>query len=104
MFAIIETGGKQYIVEPGQKIKIEKLNSPEKEKFIFDKVLLVSDKDIKVGAPYVKGAKVEAEIVRNFRARKVIVFRYHNKTRYRKTKGHRHHYSEVEIKKIVSSK
>lgn len=100
MFAVIETGGKQYRVSPGTKIKVEKLAS-EGESFVFDKVLLISDgKEVKVGKPYLESSKVEAKILKQARAKKVIVFRYHSKTRYRKKKGHRQHYTEVEITAI----
>ena len=100
-FAIIETGGKQYKVSPGQKIKIEKLNAQPGENFAFDKVLLVSKgENEQIGAPYVDGAKVEAKILKNSRDKKKIVFKYHSKTRYRKKKGHRQHYTEIEIVKI----
>ena len=100
MFAIIETGGKQYRVSPGTKIKVEKLVS-EGEGFVFDKVLLVSDgKEVKVGKPYLEGSKVEAKVVKQGRAKKIIVFRYHSKTRYRKKKGHRQPFTEVEVTKI----
>src|SRR3989344_5662052 len=100
MFAVIETGGKQYRVSPGTKIKVEKL-TPEGENFVFDKVLLVSDgKGIKIGKPYVGDSKVEAKIVKQGRAKKVIVFRYKSKTRQRTKKGHRQPYTEVEITSI----
>lgn len=98
--AIIETGGKQYKVSEGQKIKIEKIKGEKNANFIFDKVLLVADKDVKIGTPYLENAKVEAKIVRQGRDKKKIVFRYHSKTRYRKKKGHRQPYTEVEITKI----
>ena len=98
MFAIIQTGGKQYKVSSGQKLKIEKLPSATGDDFVFDKVLLVAnDKDIIIGAPYIEGAKVEAKILKQGRERKKIVFRYHSKTRYRKKKGHRQHFTEIEI-------
>lgn len=101
-FSIIETGGKQYLVSPGDKIKVEKLKTAKEGAVVFDKVLLVAkDKDIKIGAPLVSGSAVEGKIVREGRTRKVIVFRYHSKTRYRKKKGHRQHFTEVEITKIV---
>lgn len=101
MFAIIETGGKQYKVAPGQKIKIEKVEAAAGENFIFDKVLLTADGEkVNIGTPYVAGAKVEGKILKQGRAKKVIVFKYHSKTRYRKKKGHRQHFSEVEITKI----
>ncbi len=101
MFAIIQTGGKQYKVSSGQKIKAEKLNAEGGANFVFDKVLLIADGDsVKIGAPYVEGAKVEAKVLKQGRDRKKIVFRYHSKTRYRKKKGHRQHFTEVEIGKI----
>lgn len=101
MFAIIQTGGKQYLVSPGDKIKIEKTTA-DGGKVIFDKVLLAAkDKDIKIGAPFIKGATVEAKILKEGRGKKIIVFRYHSKTRYRKKKGHRQHFSEAEITKIA---
>ncbi|MEK9154745.1 MAG: 50S ribosomal protein L21 [Patescibacteria group bacterium] len=100
-FIIIETGGKQYKVSPGQKIKIEKIDGEEGASVIFDKVLLIADKEnVKIGAPYVNGAKAEAKILKQARDKKKIVFRYHSKTRYRKKKGHRQHYTEAEIVKI----
>ncbi|MEK7481881.1 MAG: 50S ribosomal protein L21 [Patescibacteria group bacterium] len=101
MFTIIETGGKQYKVSPGQKIKIEKLSAKEGDNFIFDKVLLsVDGENVKIGAPYVEGAKVEGKILRQARDKKKIVFKYHSKTRYRKKKGHRQHFTEVLISSL----
>ena len=104
-FAIIQTGGKQYKISAGQKIKIEKLNANEGENFIFNEVLLLADgEDIKIGSPYVEGAKVEAKILKQGKSRKKIVFKYHSKTRYRKKKGHRQPYSEIQIEKILNPK
>ena len=101
-FAIITTGGKQYKVSAGQKIKVEKLNAQPGENFVFDKVLLVSKGDSEqIGVPYVDGAKVEAKVLKNSRDKKKIVFKYHSKSRYRKKKGHRQHFTEVEITKIT---
>ena len=100
-FAIIKTGGKQYRVEPGQTLKIEKIEAAENGTVVFDEVLLTSDeKGVKVGAPHVAGAKVEAKLVKDGRAKKVIVFKYHSKTRYKKKKGHRQEFTEVEITAI----
>lgn len=97
-FAVIETGGKQYKVAPGQKLKIEKLESKAGDSLAFDKVLLVADGDnVQVGAPYVAGAKVEGKVVKQDHNKTVIVFKYHSKTRYRKKKGHRQLFTEVEI-------
>lgn len=101
-FAVIKTGGKQYLVSPGQKLRVEKLDVKEDGKVMFDEVLLVGeDKKLEIGTPLVKGAKVEARVLRQGRDKKVLVFKYHSKTRYRKKKGHRQHFTEVEITKIV---
>jgi large subunit ribosomal protein L21 len=102
MLAIIETGGKQYKVQVGDKIKVEKLNAEEGSNFVFDKVLLKAkdDENVLVGNPYLKNEKVEAKVLKHGRERKKIVFKYHSKTRYRKKKGHRQHYTLVEITNI----
>ena len=98
MFAVIQTGGKQYKVAAGDKIKVEKLEAKEGDSLVFDKVLLTADGDnVQVGVPYVGGAKVDAKILKQGRHDKIIVFKYHSKTRYRKKKGHRQDYTEVEI-------
>lgn len=98
MFAIIKTGGKQYKVSSGDKIKIDKLEIKEGESVVFDNVLLTADGEkVEIGTPYVNGVKVEAKVIKQGRHRKQIVFRYHSKTRYRKKKGHRQHFTEVEI-------
>lgn len=101
IFAVIATGGKQYIVTPGQKLQVEKLNAKEGDSFKFDEVLLVADGDkVEVGLPHVSGAVVEAKVFRQGRGQKKIVFKYHSKTRYRKRKGHRQEFTELEIIKI----
>ena len=100
-FAVIKTGGKQYLVKSGQRLKIEKLDAKEGGNVEFGEVLLVVDGDkVEVGTPTVKGAKVSARVLRHARDRKKIIFRYHSKTRYRKMKGHRQHFTEIEISKI----
>ncbi len=97
-FAVIETGGKQYKVAPGQKIKVEKLAVEKGAEFVFDKVLLTANDDkIELGKPYVEGKKVEAKVLGQGKADKVIVFKYKNKTRQMKRKGHRQPYTELEI-------
>ena len=97
-FAVIETGGKQYRVSAGQKLKVEKLNADAGDSFVFDKILLTVDGDkVAVGTPFIDGEKVSAKVVKQARERKKIVFRYHSKTRYRKKKGHRQQFTEVEI-------
>ena len=100
-FAVIETGGKQYRVSAGDKLKVEKLAAEAGGNVSFKNVLLMVDGDkADIGTPHVKGATVEAKVLRDARARKVIVFKYHSKARYRKKKGHRQHFTEVEITKI----
>ena len=104
-FAVIETGGKQYKVSAGQKLKVEKMDVEIGAQFSFDKVLLVADEqkdgaDTTVGTPYVADVKVGATVLSKDRDDKKIVFRYHNKNRYRKFKTHRQHYIEVEINTI----
>ena len=97
-FAVIETGGKQYRVSAGQKLKVEKLNADAGDSFVFDKILLTVDGDkVAVGTPFIDDEKVSAKVVKQARERKKIVFRYHSKTRYRKKKGHRQQFTEVEI-------
>ncbi|KKW23622.1 MAG: 50S ribosomal protein L21 [Candidatus Kaiserbacteria bacterium GW2011_GWB1_52_6] len=98
--AIIETGGKQYLVTEDLVLNVEKLSGVSKagEKITFDKVLLVDDgSDTKIGAPYLAGAKVSAELVEEGRAKKVTVIRYRQKSRYAKKKGHRQPYAKVRI-------
>ncbi len=102
-FAVIKTGGKQYLVRPGQKLKIEKLDGAEGGAILFDEVLLIADgDDVKIGSPYVVGARVEAKVLRQARAKKVIIFKYRPKARSRVKRGHRQHFTEVEIQKIVA--
>jgi large subunit ribosomal protein L21 len=100
MYAIIETGGKQIRVEVGQKIYVEKLDVKENDSYSFDKVLLVSDKSLKVGTPYVEGAKVEAKVVKNGLGKKLRIYKYKAKHNERKTIGHRQPYTCLVIEAI----
>ena len=97
MKAVIETGGKQYYVEEGTVLYIEKLDVEAGKEYTFDNVLMVNDK---VGNPYVKGAKVVAEVVKHGKAKKVVVYKYNSKKNYHKKQGHRQPYTKVEIKTI----
>jgi large subunit ribosomal protein L21 len=102
-FAVIFTGGKQYKVSEGSLVSIEKITGEYKkgDKISFDKVLLVDDgKDTTIGTPYIKGASVEAEIVEIGRARKVMVVKYKQKSRYLKRNGHRQPFFKVKILSI----
>lgn len=101
MFAVIKTGGKQYRVQKGDYLEIERLSDiPESGKISFSEVLLRSDgKDVEIGRP-VLSAPVEGKLIAEKRGEKKYVFRYHSKTRYRKLKGHRQTLAHVEITKI----
>ena len=97
MYAIIETGGKQYRVQEGDVLNIEKFNVEAGDVVEFDKVLVLAGEELKVGAPYVEGAKVVGEVVENGKAKKVIIFKYKAKKDYRKKQGHRQPYTMVKI-------
>lgn len=102
-FAVIKTGGKQYKISEGDVLEIEKLKLGEKDKNItFDEVLLISDdKDVKIGDPFLKGVKVEAEIVNSeIKDKKVRTTKYKAKKRYKRTVGHRQRLTKVKISKI----
>jgi large subunit ribosomal protein L21 len=105
-FAVIATGGKQYKVSEGSLVSVEKIKTTgieykKGDKISFDKVLLVDDgKDTTIGTPYIKGAKVDAEIVEIGRARKVMVVKYKQKSRYLKRNGHRQPFFKVKITSI----
>ena len=101
MFAIIETGGKQYRVQEGDTIFVEKLPAEAEETVVFDKVIAVIDEaNSKIGAPTVKGAKVEAKVIKNGKSKKVIVYKMRPKKNYRRKQGHRQPYTKVEISAI----
>jgi large subunit ribosomal protein L21 len=105
MFAVIETGSKQYRVSVGDKIKVEKLAVEEDGVFLFDKVLLIDNgEETVIGAPYIDKAKVEAKILTEGRLKKIIVFKIKAKKRYKKKQGHRQSYTRVEITKITDPK
>ena len=101
MYAIIESCGKQYKVAEGDVVFFEKLDVEEGKKVTFDNVVLVSDdKKVEVGAPYVKGVKVEGKVVAHGKGKKILVYKYKAKKNYRRTQGHRQPYTKVEITKI----
>ena len=101
MYAIIESCGKQYKVTEGDVVFFEKLDVEEGKKVTFDNVVLVSDdKKVEVGAPYVKGVKVEGKVVAHGKAKKILVYKYKAKKNYRRTQGHRQPYTKVEITSI----
>ena len=97
MYAIIETGGKQYRVQENDFIFIEKVDVEANGQVVFDKVLMVNDK---VGTPYVEGAKVTGVVEKNGKAKKIIVYKYKSKKNYHKKQGHRQPYTKVQITAI----
>ena len=104
MFAIIETGGKQYLVKPGERVRIEKLPSAD-EDVVFDTVLMTGDeKETQVGTPTLKGVVVHAKVVSEGRGKKLIAYKYRRRKRTRVKKGHRQSYMEVEIISIGAPK
>ena len=101
MYAIVETGGKQYQVEEGRYVDVELLDGEADSKVVFDKiVMIVNGKKSKIGQPYVNGASVEGKILKNGKAKKIIVFKQRPKKGYRKKQGHRQQFSRVMISKI----
>ena len=103
MYAIIETGGKQYRVEEGSTVVVEKLSANKGEKVVLDKVLAVSkDGDLTMGQPTIESASVEATVMENGKADKIIVFKYKPKKDYRRKKGHRQPYTKLKIDRIMA--
>ncbi len=104
MYAIIESCGRQYKVSEGDVVFFEKLDVEEGKKITFDNVVLLSDKKkVEVGAPYVKGVKVEGKVVSHGKGKKILVYKYKAKKNYRRTQGHRQPYTKVEITKIKTA-
>ncbi|ERT61939.1 MULTISPECIES: 50S ribosomal protein L21 [Megasphaera] len=101
MYAIIETGGKQYRVQEGDNIFVEKLAGDVDSEVVFDQVLAVgNDGDIKIGSPVVAGAKVTAKVLAQGKEKKILVFKYKAKSNYRRRQGHRQPFTKVAIEKI----
>lgn len=101
MQAVIETGGKQYLVSPKEKLIIEKLVASVGDSVVFDKVLFTDhDGKISIGKPYLSGSKVTAKVLNQQRGEKIVVFKYRAKSRYRRKQGHRQSETVVEIESI----
>jgi len=100
MYAVIETGGKQYFIKTGDVIKIEKLESEPGKEIVFDKVLLLakeSGDDVKIGTPYLDGVSIAATVEAQGRSRKIRVVKFKNKVRYKRVIGQRQHFTKVKI-------
>jgi len=101
MFAIVETGGKQYRVQEGLQIKVEKLDVEPAQEITLDKVLVLGEGgEVKIGTPYVEGAKVVCEVLGHGRGKKIIVFKKKRRKGYRKKQGHRQWFTALKIKEI----
>lgn len=101
MLAVIETGGKQYLIKDGDKLKIEKLETEAGKEFVFDKVLLVANddgSDLKVGDPYLEGVTITADVSEHGRDKKIRVIKYKRKVRYKRVIGHRQNFTKVTVK------
>jgi large subunit ribosomal protein L21 len=104
MYAIIRTGGRQYRAEVGADIDVEKLPFEVGQSIELDEILLVADGEkVTIGQPLVDGAKVKATVADQYRARKIMVWKYRPKERYRRLKGHRQHYTRLHIDEIISA-
>ncbi|HZJ56726.1 MAG TPA: 50S ribosomal protein L21 [Clostridia bacterium] len=102
MYAIIKTGGKQYLVHEGDVLRVEKLDVEEGSEVSFDEVLAINDDEsLKVGTPIVEGSKVEAKVIKHGKGKKITVFKYKPKKNYRKKQGHRQPFTQVQISKII---
>ena len=103
MYAVIETGGKQYRVSEGDILNVEKLEAEAGDSVTFDRVLLISnDGAITPGTPVVSGASVQAEVMKQARAKKILVGKYKPKTGYKRKNGHRQYYTQVKITKVTA--
>jgi large subunit ribosomal protein L21 len=103
MYAVIKTGGKQYRVAAGDKLKVEQLAGEVGSELIIDKVLMVADGDnVTIGSPLVNGASVKATVVAHGRHDKVMIFKMRRRKHYRKTQGHRQNYTEIQIEQIAA--
>ncbi|RMF94440.1 MAG: 50S ribosomal protein L21 [Candidatus Schekmanbacteria bacterium] len=103
MYAVVQTGGKQYTVSPGDLIKVEKIEGKPGDTIVLNEVLFVSDgKETKIGNPFVENASVNAELVETVKDKKVIVFKFKRRKNYRRKKGHRQIVSLLKIKEINS--
>lgn len=103
MFAVIETGGKQYLIKTGDSLKVEKLEVEAGKEMVFDKVLLLAKEDgtdVKIGKPYLAGVSIAADVEAQGRGKKIRVVKFKNKIRYKRTNGHRQPFTQVKVKEV----
>ncbi len=104
MYAVIKTGGKQYRVTPGERLKVEKLEGDVGSSVTIDKVLMLADgENVTIGSPLIEGASVEATVLSHGRGDKVMIFKFRRRKHYRKTQGHRQSYTEIQIGEFGAS-
>jgi large subunit ribosomal protein L21 len=104
MYAVIKTGGKQYKVEEGDTIRVEKLTAEKGDTITFNEILMIGGEEYVVGSPVIDGAQVSATVVRQFKDKKVIVFKMKRRKRYHRKQGHRQELTEVRITSIAKGK
>jgi large subunit ribosomal protein L21 len=103
MYAVVKTGGKQYRVSAGEKLRIEQIVADVGQEIVLDQVLLVADGEaLKMGAPLVSGATVKAKVLKHGRGEKIRIFKLNRRKHYRKSQGHRQNYTEIEILGIAA--
>ena len=102
MYAVIKTGGKQYRVAPGDKLRVEKLPGNVGDTVTFGEVLMIGGESVKLGKPLIAGAKVEAKVIAQDRAKKIIVFKFRRRKNYRRKAGHRQPFTALEITGITA--
>jgi large subunit ribosomal protein L21 len=103
MFAVIETGGKQYLIKTGDTLKVEKLDVEVGKEMVFDKVLLLAKEDgtdVKIGTPYLDGVSIAADVEEQGRSKKIRVVKFKRKVRYKRVHGHRQHFTKIKVKKV----
>ncbi len=103
MYAVIETGGKQYLIKSGDTLKVEKLDGEEGKDVVFDKVLMLAKEDgsdVQLGTPYLDGVSISATLEQQGRSKKMRVVKFKRKVRYKRVRGHRQHFSKVTVKEV----
>lgn len=103
MFAVIETGAKQYLIKTGDVVKIEKLDVEPGKEVVFDRVLLTASEDgtdVKIGAPYLSGVSITATVESQIRTKKIVIVKFKNKVRYRRSQGHKQKMTKVKVKAV----